>query len=212
MGFYNDDDLLPLSGLQHLAFCERQWALIHVEQQWAESFDTVKGEYFHDRVDVRGYTTARGFRSERAVRLVSRTLGLYGVADIVEYGNVDGVDIVRPVEYKVGKKKAENWNRLQVSAQAMCLEEMSGVHIANAAIFYGQTKRREQVDVTDDLREEVRDASLRMHELFSVGSTPPAVKGYKCRRCSLREICLPVEDRAVADYWHAYGVTLEVRQ
>ena len=105
---FGDDDLLALSGLQHIAYCERQWALIHLEQEWSDSFDTVRGDLFHARADTKGYSTLRGFRCERRVRLVSHSLGIYGIADIVEYRLGAEGGSVRPVEYKVGKPKIED--------------------------------------------------------------------------------------------------------
>ena len=102
---YTDDELLALSGLQHLAYCERQWALIHLEQIWVDSADTLRGDHFHERVDTTGYSCADGVRAERGVRLVSRRLGIYGIADIVEYGVGDAGSFVRPVEYKVESQR-----------------------------------------------------------------------------------------------------------
>ena len=198
---YEDDELLALSGLQHIAYCERQWALIHVERIWEENADTVRGEHFHERVDTSGFTTLRGVRAERSVRVISRRLGLYGVADIVEYGDDGGV--IGPVEYKVGKPKASDWDRLQVAAQAMCLEEMEGAHIAVGSLFYGETRRRESVQITDGLRTRVESLSKDMHRLFNRGITPLVAAGPKCRRCSLRDACLPeAMDKDVGGYWN----------
>lgn len=189
---YSDEELLPLSGLQHLLYCERQWALIHIEQSWAESADTMRGMFFHARVDTPGYSSARGVRSERRVHVASKTLGLYGVADIVERSIEEGVPIVVPVEYKVGKPKLEDWDRVQVAAQACCLEEMEQVKVLEGALFYGETRQREIISITDDLRKKVLVLSRRMHELFERGATPAATYGPKCRRCSLVDECLPL--------------------
>lgn len=201
---YSEDELLPLSGLQHMAFCERQWALIHVEGLWEESSDTLRGRFFHERVDTSGYTCREGIRAERGVRLVSRRLGIYGVADIVEYSATGESGIV-PVEYKVGKPKVEDWDRLQVCAQALCLEEMEGIRIGAGALFYGETRRRDRVDITGELRGRVEDLASRMHELFDRGITPNATKTGKCRRCSLQDECLPMAGgRSVSEYWRTY--------
>ena len=116
---YSEDELLALSGLQHIAYCERQWALIHVEQTWNENVDTLRGEFFHERVDTKGYSCTRGVRAERRVRLVSKKLGIYGVADIVEYGGGGDPASIVPVEYKVGRPKLEDWDRIQLAAEAM---------------------------------------------------------------------------------------------
>lgn len=207
---YGDDDLLALSGLQHLAFCERQWALIHVEQGWAESADTLRGQFFHERVDTRGYACVHGVRSERRVRVVSRDLGLYGVADIVEFGGVGDPAAITPVEYKVGRPKVDDWDRVQLTAQALCLEEMYNASIHEGALFYGETRRRERVVIDAALRERVVALSARMHELFYVGITPRAVLRSCCRRCSLRDVCLPEAGACDAEaYWADNGECFE---
>lgn len=203
---YSDDDLLPLSGLQHMAFCERQWALIHVEGLWEESSDTLRGRFFHERVDTAGYSCRAGVRAERNVRLVSHRLGIYGVADIVEY-RAEGAFPVMPVEYKVGKPKVEDWDRLQVCAQALCLEEMESARINAGALFYGETRRREGVEITRELRERVASLAQRMHELFSQGLTPMGENSGKCKRCSLQNECLPrIIGRRVDEYWKEFGL------
>lgn len=203
---YSDDDLLPLSGLQHMAFCERQWALIHVEGLWEESSDTLRGRFFHERVDTAGYSCRAGVCAERNVRLVSHRLGIYGVADIVEY-HPEGDVPVMPVEYKVGKPKVEDWDRLQVCAQALCLEEMEGARIDAGALFYGETRRREDVEITRELRERVASLAQRMHELFAQGLTPMGENSGKCNRCSLQNECLPrIIGRRVDKYWKEYGL------
>lgn len=204
---YSDDDLLPLSGLQHMAFCERQWALIHVEGLWEENSDTLRGRFFHERVDTAGYSCQAGVRSARSVRLVSYSLGVYGVADIVEYRAGNDAAIM-PVEYKVGKPKVEDWDRLQVCAQALCLEEMEGVRIDAGALFYGETRRRAVVEITEELRDRVANLAWRMHELLEGGLTPRGKKSKKCRRCSLQDECLPIiSDRSVSGYWGDFGLS-----
>ncbi len=203
---YEDDDLLALSGLQHLAFCERQWALIHVEQIWADSVDTLRGDYFHERVDTAGYSCRDGVRAVRGARLVSRHLGIYGIADVVEFCE-DGDWSIRPVEYKVGRPKAEDWDRIQLAAQAMCLEEMHEVGIDEGDIFYGQTRRRETVPLNEDLRSKVRELSFRAHELFEGGITPTAEYKPRCKRCSLVNECLPDGcAKGAEDYWGSFGI------
>jgi CRISPR-associated exonuclease Cas4 len=210
---YGDDDLLALSGLQHLAYCERQWALIHLEQIWTESADTLRGEFFHERVDARGYTNAGDARSERSVRLVGRKLGLYGVADIVEYDRQDTNRPLWPVEYKVGRPKVEDWDCVQLAAQVLCLEEMYEVSIEKAVLFYGKTRRREWVEVGGDLRQRVVDLARRAHELASEALTPTAEFSARCRRCSLIDECAPSAlNKNVKAYWENCGEPLEVRQ
>lgn len=204
---YGEDDYLALSGLQHLSYCERQWALIHVEQCWVENADTVRGNLFHERVDSKGYTTVRGFRAERQVRLESAVLGIYGIADIVEYGIGNAQAVIRPVEYKVGKAKIGDWDRIQLAAEALCLEEMEGVSISEGFLFYGETHRRERVALTDDLRNQVTRLAARMHELFDRRITPPPRCSAKCRRCSLSDVCIPsIEREKASAYWMSEGV------
>lgn len=189
---YGEDDLLALSGLQHIAYCERQWALIHIEGQWADSYDTVRGDLFHERVHAEGYAAARGVRAVRAMYVTNRRLGIAGIADIVEFSEKGSVSrLVRPVEYKVGKPKVDDWDRLQVCAQTLCLEEMLGLAIEEGALFYGETRRRECIKIDKALRLRAETLAARMHDLFAVGHTPRAVKGPKCRRCSLADVCLP---------------------
>lgn len=209
--FYADDELLSLSGLQHLAYCERQWSLIHVERLWADSADTIRGDYFHERVDVRGYTCSEGIRAARSVSLVSRSLGLYGVADIVEFqASREGLPLL-PVEYKVGRPKTEDWDRVQLAAQAMCLEEMYGASIDHGALYYGQTRHRETIRITLELRERVTQLSKRAHELSVSGRTPRAVQLARCKRCSLIDVCFPSAlGKDVGEYWTSLGEPLEV--
>lgn len=207
---YVDDELLALSGLQHLAYCERQWALIHLEQIWEDNAYTLRGDYFHERVDMVGYFCVDDVRSERRVHLVSRSLGIYGIADIVEYGVGDANSFVRPVEYKVGKPKLEDWDRIQIAAQALCLEEMYELEISEGLLFYGETRRREKVEITKTLKQKVRNLSARMHNLFKVGITPHAEYNSKCRRCSLANECMPeISNADVCGYWIQHGENLE---
>ena len=207
---YGEDDLLPLSGLQHLAFCERQWALVHIEQVWLENAETLRGEFFHERVDSHGYACVRGVRAERRVRVVSRKMGLYGVADIVEFVNDGDLAFIRPVEYKVGRPKVEDWDRVQLAAQALCLEEMYGAAIHEGALFYGETRRRERIAFDPNLRKRVGALARRMHELFERGKTPVAERGSRCRRCSLVDMCLPgIGERDVKAYWMDFGERIE---
>ncbi len=214
---YADEELLALSGLQHLAYCERQWALIHLEQQWADNLDTVRGELFHERADTKGYSSNKGVYAIRSLRLVSYRLGITGVADIVEFvKDNQGVVVERfgccslvPIEYKVGKPKIEEWDRLQVCAQALCLEEMFNCSIGEGALFYGKTRHREKVPLKSQLREQVVQLSQRMHELFDMQKTPQANKTQRCRRCSLGDLGLPESgDAKVRAYWQSEGFLL----
>ncbi|MDO4806811.1 MAG: CRISPR-associated protein Cas4 [Coriobacteriales bacterium] len=203
---YSDDELLPLSGLQHLAYCERQCALIHMEQVWVESEDTLRGEFFHERVDTVGYACADGVRAERRVRLTSKVLGLYGIADIVEFSSQDNETKIVPVEYKVGRPKLESWDRLQVAAQALCLEEMYGVRVNEGCLFYGETRRRERVSIGESLRDRVSELALSMHQMLESQVLPAATYGSRCRRCSLQDECMPqASAQDVRLYWERMG-------
>lgn len=199
---YSDDELLPLSGLQHFAYCERQYALIHVDQVWSESAETLRGEFFHERVDTVGYECSSGVRAERRVRLKSSELGLYGVADIVEF-ELEGENVrVTPVEYKVGRPKKRDWDRLQVAAQAMCLEEMYESVVKVGFIFYGETRHRESVSIDRELRQRVFEVACRMHEVYESQSVPKAVYTNLCKRCSLLDDCMPViTAKDASRYW-----------
>ena len=194
---YSEADLLPLSALQHLLFCERQCALIHVEQTWSENRFTAEGRIMHEKVHSAGHETRDGTRIVRDLALRSLRLGLVGKADVVEF--CDGNPF--PVEHKRGRHKADDCDRVQLCAQAMCLEEMLGVAIPEGSIFYGQPRRRELVVLTDRLRETTEKAAARLHELFAGGETPPAeyVRA-KCDRCSLLELCKPRARHDVARY------------
>ena len=191
---YTEDELLPLSGLQHLLFCERQCALIHVEGQWAENRLTVEGDVAHERVHGGGGRTTPGVRSTFALHLRSLALGLSGVADVVEFHQATPGAPWQPfpVEHKRGRPKKNDADRVQLCAQAICLEEMLGVTVPAGALFYGQTRRRQDVAFDDGLREETATAARRFHELVDGGHTPPAEYAPgKCEACSLLSLCLP---------------------
>lgn len=199
---YCDDDLLMLSGIQHMAFCERQWALIHVEQQWAENVKTTEGHHLHERVDDPSESDKRGeVITYRAFPLISRQLGLTGRADVIELKSskergvqVDGYEgkwLLRPVEYKRGKLKPDDRDNVQVCAQAICLEEMFNTEIPEGSLFYGETRRRVVVEFSLELRQKVFEYAQRMHDLFDNGITPLPVYKTHCKSCSLIDICLP---------------------
>jgi CRISPR-associated exonuclease Cas4 len=204
-GCYDEDSLLPLSGIQHIAFCERQWALIHIERQWLDNVRTVEGHLMHERAhDSSLYEDEGDHITARAVPLVSRRLGLFGQADVVEFWPVEASDrrgarlpghqglwLPKPVEYKRGKPKPDDRDQVQLCAQAMCLEEMLGAQITAADLYYGQPRRRQRVSLDERLRLRVTELSLRMHSLFDAGITPPASRGKHCDLCSLADVCLP---------------------
>ncbi len=191
---YAEDDLFQLSGLQHLLFCERQCALIHIEQLWAENRLTAEGRILHDRADS-GESEWRGeVRVEFGMPIRSLMLGLSGRADVVEFQRPAEPRAPwqpLPVEYKRGKPKPDHSDLVQLCAQAMCLEEMMGVEVPAGAMFYGKPRRRLEVVFDATLRDETTRAAARLHELIRGGKTPVARYEKKCESCSLMSICMP---------------------
>lgn len=189
---YAEDDLILLSALQHVVFCERQCALIHVEQAWNENRFTAEGRIMHERVHERDSESRGDVRIERGVPLRSLKLGLIGKADVVEFHRTEeGNWQPFPVEYKRGKPKPDDCDKVQLCAQAMCLEEMLGVEVDRGALFYGKTRHRLDVTFDQVLREETEKAAKRARELIQEGTTPKAVYSKKCKRCSLADLCMP---------------------
>lgn len=202
---YTESELLPISALQHLLFCERQCALIHIERAWDENRFTVEGRIMHEKVHDQGDERRAGVKIARAVSLRSFELGLSGVADVVEFHHADELEAWQPfpVEYKRGKPKAESCDTVQLCAQAMCLEEMLGVRIPKGALFYGKTRRRLDIIFDDELRKLTIDTAHRLHELISEGKTPPPRYDDRCEQCSLLDVCMPkamIRNWKVADY------------
>ena len=205
---YSEEDYLFISGIQHFKFCRRQWALIHVEQQWKENVHTVIGELMHKKVHDPYLTEKRKDTIiVRALPVVSKEMGITGECDVVEFRRCeDGVRLhghrglysIYPVEYKKGKPKTDEKDQLQLAAQAMCLEEMFSTKIKEGALFYGETKRREIIHITDELRIEVRDMFQEMHHYFSRHYTPKVKTSKSCSSCSLKEICLPKLSKTVS--------------
>ena len=198
---YADDEFLALSGLQHFAFCRRQWALIHIEGMWQENLLTTEGSLMHERAHNEEVRERRGsVLTVRGLVVRSASLGIRGVCDVVEFlqdatghplAGEDGLWRAVPVEYKHGRSKLGDEDRLQLCAQAMCLEEMYCSDIPEAHLYYGTTRMREQVLLTGELRESVRDMTGEMHRLYGRGHVPKVRKGPKCRSCSLSELCMP---------------------
>ena len=190
---YDEDDLLPISALQHLLFCERQAALIHVERLWAENELTVQGRQLHERADSGKRELLRGRAEGRAggaggAAAVVHSSGVWGKADVVEFPPAGPP---RPVEYKRGKPKRDGSDAVQLCAQAICLEEMLGVSVPLGVLFYGVTRDRLEVAIDDALRARTAEAAGRMHELMRTGHTPAAALQAKCRRCSMLSLCQP---------------------
>lgn len=201
-----------------MAFCERQWALIYIEQVWADNIWTIEGKYLHERTDDPFLDeTRKDVRIVRAMPIISHKLGLQGIADVVEFHRIEeyqeGITIKlekrsgwwkpHPVEYKSGNPKPDDRDAVQLCAQAISLEEMLNVKIDIGYLFYGKTKRREEVCLNYTLRERVKELSEKMHMMLVNGKTPNAQKGKHCSQCSLVEICQPslaVRHKSVANY------------
>lgn len=198
-----EDDYLSISALQHYAYCPRQFALIHIEQAWAENRFTSEGRLLHERVDAGPAEQRRGVRYERAVSLISRRYRLTGKLDLLEIDDSAGQEEVRyfPVEYKRGKPKLEDWDRIQVCAQALCIEEMRGTEVSKGSIWYWKVRRRESVDIDETLRANTLTAIEGARALLTSGTTPSPVNDRRCRACSLIELCGPktfARDRTIA--------------
>ena len=186
-----EDDLIPLSALQHMLFCPRQCALIHVERLWAENVFTAEGRILHDRTDKPGAATKKGLRIVTGMPLRSFALGVTGVADVVEFHEDQGRWRPFPVEYKRGRPKAHRADEVQLCAQAVCLEEMLGETISEGALFYGRTRRRTTIVFDDDLRALTRRVAEETRALIASGRTPPPVHDKRCDSCSLEPLCRP---------------------
>ena len=207
---YCDDQLLAVSGLQHIAFCARQCALIHLEQAWSENFLTAQGRIMHERVHGNESETRGDVRITRGLPLSSRRLGLVGVADVVEFHRDPessfrlpgrhGTWRVYPVEYKRGKRKKDNVDEVQLCAQALCLEEMLEVIIPEGSLYYGQTRNRVIVPINEPLRRETELLAERFHELMDSGQTPPPTIGQHCKSCSLAGDCMPELPKKASAY------------
>lgn len=203
---YNEDDLLPISALQHWLFCPRQCALIHLEQAWSENQLTAQGRVLHDRAHNAPSESRGDLRVIRGLRLCSRELGLTGQADVVELhlpqpdtpleqqANIPGLVgrwIIQPVEYKRGRPKQADCDRVQLCAQAMCLEEMLQVGIVEGTLFYGQPHRRETVVLDNPLRQLTCQTAVQIHQMIRGSQTPSGEYSPQCRSCSLIDTCMP---------------------
>jgi CRISPR-associated exonuclease Cas4 len=182
------DDFVMLSALQHYSYCPRQCALIHEEQSFADNLHTARGNAVHTLVDLEGYELRGGVRIERAVPLVCERLGLIGKADIVEFLS-DGTPY--PVEYKHSPRRQRTHDDIQLAAQALCLEEMTGHSVPLGAIYHASSHRRREVPITPQLRQLVADTAVAIRTMLQSGQMPPAVNDARCRECSLIDLCQP---------------------
>lgn len=204
MSTVSQDDALLISGIQHFAFCRRQWALIHIEQQWADNLRTVEGQILHRRAHEAGAERRGDVLTVRDMAVFSNALGIRGKCDVVEFHRDDGGVELRgpygqkgalykpiPIEYKRGKPKEEPADLLQLCAQALCLEEMLCCTVEEGRIFYGETRRRLSVLFDDDLRSQLKSMLGEMRDMYGRGFTPKVKTGKHCNACSLRDACLP---------------------
>ena len=212
----SDPILLDLSGIQHFAFCRRQWALIHIENLWQDNVRTVEGNIMHERAHDETLTESRGdMLILRGLRIASESLGLSGICDVVEFHrdpqgvplqNREGRWLPCPVEYKRGSPKEDDCDQLQLCAQAMCLEEALACKIPEGNLYYGETHRRQHVIFTPELRAQVKSMSAEMHAYYSRRHTPAAKPSKACNACSLKDLCLPklTKQQPVSAYIHAH--------
>ncbi|MGN0674306.1 MAG: CRISPR-associated protein Cas4 [Oscillospiraceae bacterium] len=209
---YSEDEYLLLSGIQHFVFCRRQWALIHIEQQWEENYRTVDGNIMHRNVHDSGFHEKRGeLITARAMAVSSPRLGISGECDAVEFRKSDngtelfgleGKYTVTPVEYKRGEPKEDESDIMQLAAQAMCLEDMLCCDIPFGYIYYGETRHRIKVEFSSSLRMRTENIIEEMHSLYSRRYSPKVKRTKACNACSLKNICLPVicGSRKASDY------------
>ena len=209
---YQDEDFLQLSGIQHFAFCRRQWALIHIENMWVENYRTTDGAILHEKAhDPQGSESRGDLLILRGIHIHSARLGIPGQCDVVEFRrSQDGIRLNGreglwkpfPVEYKRGEPKDNTCDSLQLCAQAMCLEEMLCCPIPQGALFYGQPRRRLPVEFTEVLRQQVEDMVSEMHQDYRRGYTPKVKPSKACNACSLKELCIPrlMRTRTAAEY------------
>lgn len=198
---YREEDFLLLSGVQHFSFCRRQWALIHMEQLWSDNLRTVEGEILHEKAhDPDSFEKRGGLLTVRGLSIRSAELGVSGACDVVEFQqNEGGVALPRreglwrpvPVEYKRGSSKSIDADRLQLCGQGLCLEEMLCCQVPKGYLFYGETRRREEVLFTEELRRQTKAMLLEMHGLYERRHTPKVKPSKSCNACSLKELCLP---------------------
>ena len=212
----SEDDYLLMSGIQHFCFCRRQWALIHIEQQWEENVLTAEGRIDHQKChDENSIEKRADLIIMRGMRVVSHKLRLSGACDVVEFHRDDeGIPITRyegkwsivPIEYKHGKAKTIDADRLQLCAQGIALEEMFVTSIEFGYLFYKETNKREEVEFSEELRNKTENMAAEMYQYYSRGWTPSVRKSAKCKSCSLNEICLPdiMSKHDVIAYIHEY--------
>lgn len=201
---FDPDDYLMLSGIQHYVFCPHQWAMIHIEQRWDDNRLTAEGQIMHSNVDNPAYRQKNGDSiTLRRVAIASANLGLYGFSDAVElipsatseksvtHPSYPGFWLMHPVEYKHGKPKPDLRDKVQVVAQAICLEEMFDTIIPECSIYYGESNSRITFEIDDDIRAFTRECAIEMHRIYDAGIVPDPIYRQHCRNCSLFDECMP---------------------
>ena len=188
---YTEDDFFQLSALQHYVYCPRQCALIHVEDVWQENVFTVRGDILHEKVDTDTYESRGAVKTVRGLKIHSFRLGISGRCDVVEFVRRQTEMSVVPVEFKAGEPKEDISDKVQLCAQALCLEEMLNIKVDHGAFFYGKIRRRVQVEVDNELRRQTEEVVANVRDLTTNKRTPPAEYSAKCRNCSLYSVCQP---------------------
>ncbi len=188
---YNEDNFIMISALQHYIFCPRQCGLIHVDDAWQENVFTVRGNILHEKVDTDTYETRGDTKTVRGLRIHSYKFGITGRCDVVEFKETEKGKVVLPVEFKAGEPKDDNSDKVQLCAQVLCLEEMLNIEIPKAAFFYGKIRRRNIVEINEELRKQTKEVIIKVHVIVNSKKVPGAEYSTKCRNCSLINICQP---------------------
>lgn len=199
---YTEENFIMISALQHYVYCPRQCGLIHVDDAWQENLFTTRGNIMHEKVDTDTYETRGNVKTVRGLRLHSFHYGIVGRCDVVEFRKEKSNTKVLPVEFKSGKPKDDLSDKVQLCAQVFCLEEMLNVHITEGTFFYGKTRRRILVEITDELREQTGDIIAFVRNIVSSKKVPSGEYTSKCRNCSLQSICQPkaMNKRKIKNY------------
>ena len=188
---FTEDDFIMISALQHYVYCPRQCALIHVEDAWNENVFTVRGNILHEKVDTDTYETRGTKKTIRGLRIHSFQFGLVGRCDVVEFRDLKTGEEVMPVEFKSGEPKEDISDRVQLCAQVFCLEEMLNTKITQGTFFYGKIRRRNVVEIDNELRAQTESIIASVRKIVSKKIIPLAEYSAKCRNCSLQDICQP---------------------
>jgi CRISPR-associated exonuclease Cas4 len=188
---YTEEDFIMISALQHYVYCPRQCGLIHVDDAWQENLFTTRGNILHEKVDTDTYETRGNVKTVRGLRIHSYKYGIVGRCDVVEFNETKNGKNILPVEFKAGKPKEDLSDKVQLCAQVLCLEEMLNLSITKGAFFYGKIRRRDNVEMDEELRTQTENIINSVREIVSSKKIPLAVYESKCRNCSLQSVCQP---------------------